>query len=540
MKKKIHGFIEKIIENDIKKNNQMILRTRFPPEPNGYLHIGHVKSIYLNFTLAEYYNGLCNLRYDDTNPKKEKKKFVNAIKKDILWMGFNIKNITFTSEYFDILYTYAVELIKKKLAYVDQLTKKEIHDYRGTLKQKGINSPYRNQNVQKNLDLFSKMKNGFFSEGTVCLRAKINMSSSSIIMRDPVLYRVIESKHYHTQNKWFIYPTYDFAHCISDAIEGITHSLCTLEFQENKKLYEWILTNISVSNYPRQYEYARLKLEFTILSKRKLQILIEKKIISGWDDPRIPTISGLRNKGYTPESLRDFVQKTGFSKQDSLIPLHLLESSIRKDLNMKSIRRMAVIDPLLIIIENIDLLHCENITVPNHPNVPTMGSRKIIFSREIYINRDDFKEYADDNYTRLTYNNEVRLRYAYTIKVTRIEKNKKNEIIKLFCIYDKNTFKTQPKNKKISGVIHWISKKNVIPTKFYFYSPLFTIKNPDLEKNFLNYISKKSKIKKNGFIEKDLPNNISCIPYQFERIGYFIIKKEKNKLTTCHQTVSLK
>ncbi|QCI26845.1 glutamine--tRNA ligase [Buchnera aphidicola (Thelaxes californica)] len=538
---KINGFINNIIQQDIKKKIITKLRTRFPPEPNGYLHIGHIKSMHLNFILAEYYKGCCKLRFDDTNPKKEKNKFVTSIKKDILWMGFNLnKNITFTSEYFEIIYQYAIELIKKKLAYVDQLNKIQIKQYRGTLKQPGKNSPYRNQTIEESLNLFKKMKKGFFSEGQACLRAKINMKASSILMRDPVLYRIIHKEHHKTKNSWLIYPTYDFAHCISDSIEGITHSLCTLEFKENKKLYEWILDNISVVHYPKQYEYARLKLEYTVLSKRKLTILVKNKIVSGWNDPRMPTISGLKKKGYTPESLKKFCNKIGVSKQDSLIELHSLESCIRNELNKQSMRTMAIIDPILVIIENMNEKKYENISVLNHPKMPNMGIRNIVFSKEIYIDKSDFKEYADEKYKGLTLKNTVRLRYAYTIKVKDIKYDKKGNIKKILCTYDNTTLHTYKNQKKKIGIIHWISKNDAIPAYFYFYSPLFTIKNPEIEKNFLNFINLHSKIKKKGFVNKETLINFNNYPFQFERIGYFFIDKKYTNKIVFHQTVSLK
>lgn len=539
----MNNFLTNIIEKDIKNKKNFFLKTRFPPEPNGYLHIGHLKSIFLNFGLAKKYNGLCNLRFDDTNPKKEKTKYVKSIKKDIRWLGFNWnKRSKFTSQYFKEIYIYAKKLIKKNLAYVDLLNKQEIKIYRGTLLLKGKNSPYRNQNIEKNLILFKKMKSGYFAEGQACLRAKIDMGSSFMILRDPVLYRIIFEKHHNTKNNWCIYPTYDFSHCISDSIEKITHSLCTLEFQDNRRIYDWILKNIQIENPSKQYEYSRLKLENTILSKRKLKLLIQKKIVQNWDDPRLATISGLRKRGYTPDSLNNFCNKIGISKQESLIELSLLESCIRKDLNEKSIRRMAVLNPIKLIILNLSKYHYEEIIVPNHPNNTNQGFHKIIFSKEIYIDQSDFQETNNKKYKRLNFKNNVRLRHAYTITVKYVKKNKFGKINKIFCTYDKNTLNKKPKNKKITGVLHWISKINTSKAEFRIYSSLFLIKNPEKEKNFLNFINKNSLTKKIGFVEKDLQYNLCKIPYQFEREGYFFIsslKKYKNKLVF-HQTVSLK
>ncbi|MDE5285278.1 MAG: glutamine--tRNA ligase, partial [Buchnera aphidicola] len=373
----INNFIYKIINYDLKKNKNLSLHTRFPPEPNGHLHIGHAKSICLNFEIANFYKGKCNLRFDDTNPIQEKIKYIKSIQYDVQWLGYKWhNNIKYTSEYFERLYQYAIELIKKKLAYVDNLTKKEIKEYRGTLTQPGKDSPYRNRNIEENIILFEKMKNGYFSEGEACLRAKINMKSDSLLMRDPILYRIIFTNHHQTNKKWCIYPMYDFSHCLSDSIENITHSLCTLEFQENKKLYNWILKNTNVKNYPKQYEFSRLNLEYTILSKRKLKILIEKGIIKNWDDPRMPTISGLRKKGYTASSIKQFCQKIGVTKQNNLIEISLLESCIKKELNHSAIRTMAVLEPIKIFLYNLNPDHKEIFTVPNHPKNKDMGSHQ--------------------------------------------------------------------------------------------------------------------------------------------------------------------
>ncbi|QCI16077.1 glutamine--tRNA ligase [Buchnera aphidicola] len=545
------NFICQIINKDFKKNKELSFRTRFPPEPNGYLHIGHAKSICLNFELANIYKGKCNLRFDDTNPTKENIKYIKSIKNDINWLGYKWHGKThYTSEYFSQLYQYAKELIKKNLAYIDQLTKEEIRIFRGTLTTPGKNSPYRNRTIKENIELFKKMKRGEFSEGEACLRAKIDMSSSFIIMRDPVLYRIISTEHHQTQKKWCIYPMYDFAHCLSDSIEGITHSLCTLEFQDNKSLYNWILQNTSVKKYPKQYEFSRLNLEFSILSKRKLKILIKQNIIKKWDDPRIPTISGLRRKGYTSSSIREFCQKIGVTKQNHLIQFSILEHCIRKELNQTAIRTMAVLEPIKISLYNLDENHKEIFIVPNHPKNPELGTHEVIFSKTIYIERSDFKEKYDKQYKRLKLGEEIRLRYAYIIKAEKIEKDKHNNITSIICYCDLNTLGKKPKNKKNPAVIHWISVKNIFPAEFRLYNQLFTTKNPDQKKDFLSYINPESLIKKKGFIEKTIAIKINKnitdknekLYFQFERIGYFCIDNldsKKNQLIF-NRTVSLR
>ncbi|USS94444.1 glutamine--tRNA ligase/YqeY domain fusion protein [Buchnera aphidicola] len=545
MNKNIYNknFIFKIINKDIKNKIYKKIKTRFPPEPNGFLHIGHAKSIYLNFEISKIYNGNCNLRFDDTNPEKSKKKYIKSIKKDIKWMGYKWnKKTMYTSKYFKNFYKYAIKLIKKNYAYVDKLSKIEIKNYRGTLKKAGKNSPYRNQSIKKNLILFEKMKNGYFNDGEVCLRAKINMKSKNIIMRDPVLYRIKKNSHCKTKNKWFIYPTYDFSHCISDSLEKITHSLCSLEFLDNKSLYKWILKKINIKNYPKQYEFSRLNLEYTILSKRKLKILIKKKIVKGWDDPRMPTISGLKRRGYTPKSIKDFCEKIGVSKKNHLIEIKLLEYCIRNNLNSIAPRFMSIINPIKLIIINLPKNYKEKIIVNNQILNKKFGTHKIYFCRNIYIDRSDFKENFNSKYRRLSINKEVRLRHAYIIKAIKIKKDNNGKIKKIFCTYDKNTLKKNPINRKVKGVIHWISQKYSIPAIFRLFQPIFTIKNPEQNKNYLNYINKKSiKIKK-GFIEKDLISKKFKF-FQFEREGYFIIDKKtskKNKIITFNKTVSLK
>ncbi|MDO1711900.1 glutamine--tRNA ligase, partial [Proteus mirabilis] len=433
------NFIRQIIDEDLATGKHNSVHTRFPPEPNGYLHIGHAKSICLNFGIAQDYQGKCNLRFDDTNPVKEDVEYINSIQKDVQWLGFQWDgNVHYSSDYFDQLYQYAIELINKGLAYVDELSAEEIREYRGTLKEPGKNSPYRSRSVEENLALFEKMRAGGFEEGKACLRAKIDMASPFIVMRDPVLYRIKFAEHHQTGNKWCIYPMYDFTHCISDALENITHSLCTLEFQDNRRLYDWVLDNITIPCHPRQYEFSRLNLEYTVMSKRKLNQLVTENIVDGWDDPRMPTISGLRRRGYTAESIREFCQRIGVTKQDNNVEMASLEACIRDDLNENAPRAMAVIDPVRLVIENMPEGE-EILTAPNHPNKPEMGTREVPFSREIYIDRADFKEEANRQYKRLVLGKEVRLRNAYVIKAERVEKDEQGEITTIYCTYDPQT-----------------------------------------------------------------------------------------------------
>ncbi|MCW5196710.1 glutamine--tRNA ligase [Buchnera aphidicola (Pemphigus obesinymphae)] len=523
------NFIKKIIERDLKQKKYSYLQTRFPPEPNGYLHIGHAKSICLNFGLAKYYKGKCNLRFDDTNPTKENIEYINAIKKDIRWLGFQWNGeIQYSSKYFNIFKKYAIELIAKGLAYVDQLNKEEIRQYRGTLKKPGTNSPYRNRSVTENMLLFEKMENGHLPTGTACLRAKIDMSSPFMIMRDPVLYRIIFSNHHQTKDQWCIYPTYDFSHCISDSLEGITHSICTLEFQDNRRLYDWILDNITIQHRPNQYEYSRLNLEYTILSKRKLNILVNKKIVNGWDDPRMPTITGLRRRGYTPSSIRTFCQKIGITKQDNLIETSSLESCIRNELNKTAPRNMAILNPIKILLSNVPNNYQEIFTVPNHPTNNSMGFRSLPFTNELYIDYFDFHETNKKDYRGLILGQEIRLRYGYVIKAIKVKKDIKNNIINVICTCDFNTLGKNPKDRKIKGVIHWLSTKHASSATFHLYNTLFTVKNPEKEKNFLNYINPKSFLIKKGFVESNITKIKNNQVYQFEREGYFCIEKNKS------------
>ncbi|KFF80964.1 glutamate--tRNA ligase [Serratia marcescens] len=516
------NFIRQIVDEDLASGKHTSVHTRFPPEPNGYLHIGHAKSICLNFGIAKDYQGQCNLRFDDTNPVKEDIEFVESIKHDVEWLGFEWSgNVRYSSDYFDQLHQYAVELISKGLAYVDELSPEQIREYRGTLTAPGKDSPYRDRSVEENLALFEKMRNGEFAEGAACLRAKIDMASPFIVMRDPVLYRIKFAEHHQTGNKWCIYPMYDFTHCISDALEGISHSLCTLEFQDNRRLYDWVLDNITIPCHPRQYEFSRLNLEYAIMSKRKLHQLVAEKIVEGWDDPRMPTVSGLRRRGYTAASIREFCLRIGVTKQDNNVEMVALESCIRDDLNENAPRAMAVLDPVKIVIENMgDAV--EMVTMPNHPNKPEMGSRDVPFSREIYIDRADFREEANKQYKRLVLGKEVRLRNAYVIKAERVEKDEAGEITTIFCSYDAETLSKDPADgRKVKGVIHWVSAAHALPAEIRLYDRLFSVPNPGAAEDFLSTINPESLVIKHGFVEPSLAAAQPEKAYQFEREGYF-------------------
>ncbi|MCT8343194.1 glutamine--tRNA ligase [Photorhabdus kleinii] len=516
------NFIRQIIDEDLATGKHTSVHTRFPPEPNGYLHIGHAKSICLNFGVAKDYQGQCNLRFDDTNPVKEDVEYVDSIKNDVQWLGFEWSgDIRYSSNYFDTLYQYAIELINKGLAYVDELSPEEIREYRGTLKEPGKNSPYRDRNIEENLVLFEKMRAGEFDEGKACLRAKIDMASPFIVMRDPVLYRIKFAEHHQCGNKWCIYPMYDFTHCISDALEGITHSLCTLEFQDNRRLYDWVLENITIDCRPRQYEFSRLNLEYTVMSKRKLNLLVADKIVEGWDDPRMPTISGLRRRGYTAASIREFCRRIGVTKQVNNVEMAALESCIRDDLNENAPRAMAVLDPVRLVIENMPEGE-QILSMPNHPNKPEMGSREVPFSREIYIDRADFREEANRQYKRLVLGKEVRLRNAYIIKAERVEKDADDNITTIYCSYDEQTLNKDPADgRKVKGVIHWVSAVHAVSAEFRLYDRLFSVPNPGVEDDFLATINSESLVIRQGFVEPSLADANSEQTYQFEREGYF-------------------
>ena len=538
-----HNFITQIIDEDLASGKHKSVHTRFPPEPNGYLHIGHAKSICLNFGLAKEYNGLCNLRFDDTNPVKEDVEYVDSIKADVEWLGFKWEGEPrYASDYFDALYGYAIELIEKGLAYVDELSPDQMREYRGTLTEPGKNSPYRDRSVEENLALFERMKNGEFAKGTLSLRAKIDMASPFMVMRDPVLYRIKFASHHQTGDKWCIYPMYDFTHCISDAIERITHSLCTLEFQDNRRLYDWVLENISIERpLPHQYEFSRLNLEGTLTSKRKLLKLVNDGIVDGWNDPRMPTISGLRRRGYTPASLREFCRRIGVTKQDNVVEYSALEACIREDLNENAPRAMAVIDPVRVVIENFE--GEETLTAPNHPNRPELGERQLPFTKELYIDRADFREEANKQYKRLVLGKEVRLRNAYVIKAERVEKDANGEITTIFCTYDPETLGKNPADgRKVKGVIHWVSAVHNHPAEFRLYDRLFTVPNPGAAEEIESVLNPTSLVVKHGFVEQSLANAEPEKGYQFEREGYFCAdnKDSRPEHLVFNLTVSLK
>ena len=539
------NFIRNIIEEDLSSGRYAVIKTRFPPEPNGYLHIGHAKSICLNFGTAADYDGYCNLRFDDTNPTKEDIRFVNSIKKDIEWLGFNWSGaVKFSSSYFDLFYQYGEELISKGLSYVCFLNNDEIREYRGTLKEPGENSPYREASIEENLALFRQMKAGIFIEGECVLRAKIDMSSSFMCMRDPILYRIRFETHHQTNDEWCIYPMYDFAHCLGDAIEGITHTICTLEFQDNRRIYNWILENLddfNTSSRPHQYEFSRLNLEYATTSKRKLKLLIDDHHVSSWNDPRMPTISGLRRRGYTAASIKAFSEKIGVSKVNSLTDVSILESSIRDDLNTTAPRSMAVINPLKLVIENYPEGEIESLKAPVHPQNEAMGTREIFFSREIYIDKDDFLEVAPNNkYKRLAINKEVRLRNSYVVKASHFDSDNDGNIKTVYCTYDPNTLGENPSDgRKVKGVIHYVESSKAIKAEFRIYDRLFLESNPAKSDNLSSSINPHSLEIKNGFVEPNLLNAKAEKAYQFEREGYFCRDSESEGLVF-NKTVGLR
>ncbi|KXU81527.1 MULTISPECIES: glutamine--tRNA ligase [Aeromonas] len=516
------NFIRQIIDEDLASGKHDRVHTRFPPEPNGYLHIGHAKSICLNFGIARDYQGQCNLRFDDTNPVKEDIEYVESIKQDVQWLGFQWNGeICYSSDYFDKLHGYAVELIEKGLAYVDELTPEQMREYRGTLTAPGKNSPFRDRSVEENLALFEKMKNGEFAEGTACLRAKIDMASPFMVMRDPVIYRIKFAHHHQTGDKWCIYPMYDFTHCISDALEGITHSICTLEFQDNRRLYDWVLDNITIDCHPRQYEFSRLNLEYTVMSKRKLNLLVTEKHVDGWDDPRMLTVSGLRRRGYTPASIREFCKRIGVTKQDNIVEMSMLEACIREDLNENAPRAMAVLNPVKVVIEN--LAADEVLTAPAHPSKAEMGTRELNFTREIFIDEADFKEEANKQFKRLVLGKEVRLRNAYVIKAERVEKDADGKVTCIYCSYDADTLGKDPADgRKVKGVIHWVSATHSLPAEVRLYDRLFKVPNPGAEEDFEAALNPDSLVIVQGArVEASLKNAQPEQAYQFEREGYF-------------------
>ncbi|WP_416308490.1 glutamine--tRNA ligase [Neptunicella sp. SCSIO 80796] len=524
------NFIRQIIDKDLANGVHARIHTRFPPEPNGYLHIGHAKSICLNFGLAQDYQGQCNLRFDDTNPEKEDIDYVNSIKHDVEWLGFHWDgDICYSSNYFPQLHQFAVELISKGLAYVDFSNHETVRELRGTLKQPGQNSPYRDTSVEENLLHFEKMKNGEYAEGQCSLRAKIDMASPFMCMRDPVLYRVKFAHHHQTGDQWCIYPMYDFTHCISDALEGITHSLCTLEFQDNRRLYDWVLENISIDCVPRQYEFSRLNLEYTVLSKRKLIQLVSDKHVEGWDDPRMPTVAGLRRRGYTSASIREFCKRIGVTKMDNMVEMGMLEACIRDDLNENAPRAMAVLDPVKVVIENYPQDKHEMLNAPNHPNDESQGTRQVPFGRELFIEREDFREEANKKFKRLVLDKEVRLRNAYFIKANRVDKDENGEITTIYCTYDPDTLGKDPADgRKAKGVIHWVSAEQGVPAEIRLYDRLFNVPNPAAEDDFVAAINSDSLQIKQGIVEPALVSLAQDKAVQFERTGYFCKDKHSS------------
>ena len=525
------NFIRQIIDEDLAAGkNDGRVHTRFPPEPNGYLHIGHAKSICLNFGIArDYPGGKCNLRFDDTNPHKEDVEYVESIQEDVRWLGFDWEDrLFYASDYFEQLYNYAVELIESGKAYVCDLTADETREYRGTLTEPGKESPYRNRSVEENLELFQKMRAGEFEDGSKVLRAKIDMASPNMNMRDPTLYRIRHGViHHQTGTEWCLYPMYDYTHPISDAIEGITHSICTLEFEDHRPLYDWVLDNISIGCHPRQYEFSRLNLQYTVMSKRKLTQLVDEKLVNGWDDPRMPTIAGLRRRGYTPSSIRTFSDRIGVTKADNSVEMGMLEACIREDLDSNAPRAMAVLNPLKIVLENFPEDSIEELEAPNHPKDDSMGSRTLKFTSEIYIDRADFREEANKKYKRLITGGEVRLRNAYVIKCEEAIKDENGEITELRCSYDPDTLGSNPEGRKVRGVIHWVSASEGINAEVRLYDRLFDHPAPDADRevdSFLDHLNSESlTVLTDAVVEPSLAQVQSGSGFQFEREGYFCV-----------------
>jgi len=543
------NFIKSIIKEDIESGKHKEIITRFPPEPNGYLHIGHAKSIVINFGLADEFNGKTNLRFDDTNPAKEDQEFVDSIKEDVSWLGFEWDGLFYASNYFDEMYERAVLLIKKGKAYVDDLTAEQIREYRGTLTEPGKESPYRDRSIEENLDLFDRMKNGEFENGTKVLRAKIDMTSPNLNMRDPVLYRVAHATHHNTGDKWCIYPMYDFAHPLEDAIEGVTHSICTTEFEDHRPLYNWVVEECEMESKPQQYEFGRLNITNTVMSKRKLKQLVEEGFVDGWDDPRMPTVSGLRRRGYTPEAIREFVKETGVSKNAGTADSAMLEHFVREDLKLKTPRTMGILRPLKVVITNYPEGQVEMLEAEINPENPEMGVRQIPFSREIYIEQDDFMENPPKKYFRLFPGNEVRLKHAYFIKCEEVIKDEQGNVIELRCTYDPETKSgTGFTGRKVKGTLHWVEATQAIPAEFRLYEPL--ILDDELneaaesgeETTFLDHVNKNSLQIINGFIEPNMKDVKPQDKFQFFRHGYFNVdpKHSTPEKSVFNMIVSLK
>jgi glutaminyl-tRNA synthetase len=539
-------FIRNIIEADLASGKHKSIVTRFPPEPNGYLHVGHAKSICLNFGLALDYQGRCNLRFDDTNPEKESDEYARAIQDDVRWLGFQWNGeVRWASDYFEALYDYAVELIRQGKAYVCDLSPEEMREYRGTLTAPGKNSPYRDRPVAENLDLFARMRAGEFPDGSKVLRAKIDMASPNINLRDPAIYRIRRAHHIRTGDKWCIYPMYDYTHCISDALENITHSLCTLEFEDHRPLYDWVLDQLPVPCHPQQIEFSRLELQYTLTSKRKLNQLVTEKLVSGWDDPRLPTLTGMRRRGYTPEGIREFARRIGISKSDNVVDMSVLEGCIREDMEVRVPRVMAVIKPLKVVITNFVEGETQSREAGFHPNHPEFGNRVVLFSKEIWIEADDFSENPPPGWQRLVSGGEVRLRYSYVIKCDEAIKDAAGKVVELRCSIDPDTLGKNPQGRKVKGVIHWLSATHALPAEIRLYDRLFTVAEPDSDKarDFREFINPESLSVVQGWVEAAVNDAAPETRYQFERLGYFCADRrdhQRGGKLVFNRTVTLK
>ncbi|OQS28240.1 glutamine--tRNA ligase/YqeY domain fusion protein [Chromobacterium violaceum] len=547
----VNNFIRSIIDEDLATGRRSSVVTRFPPEPNGFAHIGHAKAICINFGLAEDYNGQCNLRMDDTNPEKESDEFVEAFKQDISWLGFKWNGeVRYASDYFDRLYDYAVELIQAGKAYVDDLSAEEMRQYRGNLTEPGKNSPYRDRTPEENLDLFTRMKNGEFPDGSKTLRLKIDMASGNINLRDPAIYRIRRVHHHRTGDKWCIYPMYDYTHCISDAIEGITHSLCSLEFEDHRPLYDWVLDNISIEHHPQQIEFSRLELLYALTSKRKLQALVNDGAVTGWDDPRMPTIAGMRRRGYSPAGIKLFAQRIGVSKSENIIDMAILEGAVRETLENDSPRVMAVVNPLKVTLTNYDAAVTASRSAPFHPHHPEFGERDVPIAREIWIERDDFAETPPPKWQRLTAGGEVRLRYSYVIKCDEVVKDAAGEIVELKCSIDHDTLGKNPEGRKVKGVIHWVSAEHAIQADVRWYERLFTEQRPDAVRgedgeyvDFRQFLNPESLKLVPAYVEASVLQAEPESRFQFERLGYFVTDRyehRKGDKAVFNRTVGLK
>lgn len=537
------NFIKSIVNDDLQSGKVKEVITRFPPEPNGYLHIGHAKAIVLNFDLADEFKGKTTLRFDDTNPLKEDKEFVDSIKEDVKWLGYDWDGLYFASNYFDEMYESAVLLIKKGKAYVDDLSIDEIREYRGTLKDPGKESPFRNRSVEENQDLFERMRKGEFQDGEKVLRAKIDMASPNITLRDPVLYRILHKTHHNTGDQWCIYPLYDFAHPLGDAIEGVTHSICTLEYEDHRPLYNWVIEECETGSKSKQIEFARLNLTNTVMSKRKLKQLVDEQVVDDWDDPRMPTISGLRRKGYTSEAIRSFCREIGVAKSYSVVDVQMLEHFIREDLKLKALRTMAILNPLKVVITNYPEDKEEMLPAENNPENPEMGIREIPFSREIYIEQDDFLEDPPAKYFRLFPGNEVRLKNAYFIKCNEVIKDENGNVSELHCTYDPETKSGSGfKGRKVKGTIHWVEARNAVPAEFRLYESLMTDEEQEEGKTFLDYLNPDSLSIIKGFVEPNMKSVVAQDKFQFFRHGYFNVdpKWTKQGNLVFNRIVSLK